>query len=104
VSAHIANALPDLDMDRGAEVKGFVTILGFRNASRLCWALLVLVTVILGVESFTARLWLPGVLVAALLGAAAYARLSSSRTAIFNAILAVVIVQVLVLLAVAALR
>lgn len=104
VSAHIANALPDVDMDRKAGVQGFVTSLGFDTASRLCWGLLALGTAILGVESFTTGIWLPVVLVVALVSAVAYARLSRSRTAIFNAILSVVIVQVLVLMAVAAFR
>jgi 4-hydroxybenzoate polyprenyltransferase len=102
VSAHLANALPDLEMDRRAEVKGFVTSIGFGHASRLCWGLLILGTAILGVESYATSLWFPVVLVLALVSAGVYAKVSNSRTAIFNAILCVVVVQVLVVLAVAA--
>jgi 4-hydroxybenzoate polyprenyltransferase len=99
VSAHVANALPDLEIDRQAEVKGFVTSLGKTWATWLCWILLTLGSVILAVESFAVSAWFPVALGIALVGAALYARLSRSRTAMFNSILALVVVQVLVLLA-----
>jgi len=99
VSAHIANALPDLEMDQRAGVKGFVTSLGQTRATRLCWILLIAGSLGLAMESFTESLWIPVGLVVALAGAALYARTSRSRTAMFHAILALVVVQVLVLLA-----
>jgi 4-hydroxybenzoate polyprenyltransferase len=99
VSAHIANALPDLEMDRQAEVNGFVTSVGPTGATWLCWILLALGSLLLAMESFTVSLWFPLVLGAALTVAALYAKASHSRTAMFNAILALVVVQVLVLLA-----
>jgi 4-hydroxybenzoate polyprenyltransferase len=99
VSAHVANALPDLEIDRQAEVKGFVTSLGQTRATRLCWILLTLGSVILAVESFAVSVWFPVALGISLAGAVIYARLSRSRTAMFNAILALVVVQVLVLVA-----
>lgn len=97
VSAHVANALPDLELDRQADVKGFVTSLGKTRATRLCWILLTLGSVILAVESFAVSAWFSVVLGIALAGAALYAKFSHSRTAMFNAILALVVVQVLVL-------
>ena len=99
VSAHVANALPDLELDRQAEVKGFVTSLGQTRATRLCWILLTVGSVILAVESYAVSAWFPVALGIALAGAALYAKASHSRTAMFNAILALVVVQVLVLLA-----
>jgi 4-hydroxybenzoate polyprenyltransferase len=104
VSAHVANALPDLDMDRQAEVKGFVTSLGRVGATRLCWILLAVGSLILAVESYTVSSWLPVALGVSLAAAALYARWSHSRTAMFNAILALVVVQVLALLAATALK
>jgi len=98
VSAHIANALPDLEIDRQAEVKGFVTNLGKTNASWLCWILLALGSLILAVESSSVSVWFPLAIGITLAGAALYARFSKERTAMFNAILALVVVQVLVLL------
>lgn len=104
VSAHVANALPDLEMDRQAEVHGFVTSLGRSRATWLCWVLLVVGCLIVAAESFTVSIWFSVALGIALAGAALYARLSHSRTAMFNAILALVVVQVLVLLASVAVR
>jgi 4-hydroxybenzoate polyprenyltransferase len=98
VSAHIANALPDLEMDRQSEVKGFVTSLGKTSAAWLCWILLAVGSAILAVESYPVSVWFPVTLGVALAGAALYVRLSNKRTAMFNAILALVVVQVLVLL------
>ncbi len=99
VSAHIANALPDLATDSQAGVKGFVTTLGQSRATWLCWILLVGASVILGAESYHSSAWFPAVLAGALVVAALYFRLSHRRTAMFSAILTLVVVQVLVLLA-----
>lgn len=104
VSAHVANALPDLEMDRQAEVKGFVTSIGHVGATWLCWILLALGSLILAVESYNVSSWLPVALGVAFVVAALYARWSHSRTATFNAILALVVVQVLALLVATALK
>ncbi|MFM8516224.1 MAG: UbiA family prenyltransferase [Actinomycetota bacterium] len=98
VSAHVANALPDMELDRQADVNGFVMSMGRTRATWLCWILLVAGSVILAVETFAASAWIPTGLGVALTSAALYARLSRSRTATFQAILALVVVQVVVLL------
>ncbi len=99
VSAHVANALPDLEMDRQAEVHGFVTSLGRTRATWLCWILLTAGSAILAAESYSVSEWFPVALALALVGAAIYTRFSKKRTATFTAILALVVTQVLVLLA-----
>lgn len=99
VSAHVANALPDLELDRQAEVEGFVTILGRAGATRLCWVLLVIGSVVLAIAGAQVSAGIPIALGVALAAAALYSRLSRSRSAIFHAILALVVVQVLVMLA-----
>jgi 4-hydroxybenzoate polyprenyltransferase len=98
VSAHIANALPDLEIDRQAEVKGFVTSVGKTAATWLCWILLALGSLILAWESSSVSVVFPVAIGVALAMAAMYARFSKKRTAMFNAILALVVVQVFVLL------
>jgi 4-hydroxybenzoate polyprenyltransferase len=98
VSAHLANSLPDIDADTRAGVRGFVISLGVVKATRLCWVLLVCGTSILALVSAQSSLWYPAVLVATILGAALYVRLSKSGTATFHAILVCVVVEVIVLL------
>lgn len=97
VSSHLANALPDLELDRQAEVKGFVIVAGRTSATWLCWILLVIGSVILAIEVSPVRGWIPIPLGVALAAAALYSRFSHRRTATFRAILALVVVQVLVL-------
>jgi 4-hydroxybenzoate polyprenyltransferase len=98
VSAHVANALPDLELDRQADVNGFVMSMGRTRATWLCWILLVAGSGIVAAETFAVSSWIPIVLGVALTSAALYARLSRSRTATFHAILVLVVVQVVVLL------
>lgn len=102
VSAHVANALPDIDTDTRAGVRGFVISLGVFNATRLCWVLLACGTSILAFQSAQSSLWFPVALVATICLAGVYARISKGRAATFNAILVCVVVQVVVLLASAA--
>jgi 4-hydroxybenzoate polyprenyltransferase len=98
VSAHIANALPDVETDRQAEVEGFVTSVGTTAATWLCWILLTVGSLILAMEISSVSTWFPLAIGITLVGAALYGRFSRDRTAMFNAILALVVVQVLVLL------
>ena len=97
--ASLHETLPDPEMDRQAEVNGFVTSLGRTRATWLCWILLAAGSAILAAESYSASAWFPVVIALALVSAAIYARFSKKRTAVFTAILALVVVQVLVLLA-----
>ncbi len=99
VSAHIANALPDLESDSDAGVRGFVVSLGRIQATRVCWVLLIFGTAVLALESAQSSLLFPLVLVATLGCAGVYARKSRTRAATFNAIMVSVVVEVVVLLA-----
>ena len=98
VSAHIANALPDIDSDEAAGVQGFVISLGLVRATRLCWSLLITGTAVLAVESAQSSFWFPAALVLIITGAGTYARFSRKRTATFNAIMVCVVIEVIVLL------
>lgn len=98
ISAHIANALADIDSDRVAGVKGVVFSLGVVNATRVCWLLLAAATGVLALESAKTHLLYPVALIVVLVGAGAFARFSKRRTAMFTAILFLVVVDVIVLL------
>jgi len=98
VSAHIANALPDLESDQAAGLQGFVIILGPKKATWICWVLLGAGALILAVVSSASSYWLPLILTGTLLCAGVYSWKSKRRAAMFSSILAVVIVEVVVLL------
>ena len=98
VSAHIANALPDIESDTEAGLQGFVISLGLKKATALCWGLLIAGTLILAIASFESSYWLPVILASTLLCAGLYSWKSPSRNAMFTSILFVVIVEVIVLL------
>ena len=98
VSAHVANALPDLDDDRAADVGGLVTRLGRRRAEFLCWALLAVGTAILASVTMSASPAASLVVVTAFAGALLISARSRSRGAAFQALLAVVAVDVVALL------
>jgi 4-hydroxybenzoate polyprenyltransferase len=98
VSAHVANALPDIESDTASGSGGFAISLGRVRATRLCWILLILGTLVLATESGKVSLWFPAVLVAAIAGAWTLAHFSRNRSAVFTAILACVFVELVVLL------
>jgi len=98
VSAHIANALPDIDSDIAAGMQGFVISLGPKRALILCWGLLITGTLILAIVSAKSSFWLPIILVSTLVCARIYSWKSKRQHAVFSAILVVVIVEVVVLL------
>ena len=98
VSAHIANALPDIESDQAAGLQGFVISLGPKKAAALCWGLLITGTLILAVVSSESSNWLPIILASTLAGAGLYAWKSKSQQAMFSSIIVVVIVEVVVLL------
>ena len=98
-SAHLANALPDLEMDKEVGLSGFVVQLGRVNAVRVCWSLLVIGSVVLVVGNPEAGIWLPILLGFTLIAGGGYARLPRHRRAIFHVIILSVIVEVVILLA-----
>ena len=102
VSAHLANALPDVETDRGGGLGGTAVVLGVRRTAVLCWVLLAVASVILAAEAVTGRWWLAVVVAAGYVGAAVYARLSSSRASTFHALMGAVAVDVVVLVVVGA--
>ncbi len=98
VSAHIANALPDVESDKAAGLQGFVISLGSKKATTLCWGLLITGTLILAIVSSESSYWLPIILGITLASAGTYSWKSKSRQAIFSSILLVVILEIIVLL------
>ncbi len=99
VSAHLANALRDLDADRAAGIDGLVVRLGARTSTTLCWVLLGLGTAILAVvavrESYGG--WVAPVLVGGFVAAVVYGTASRARGAMFTALLLVAALDVLAL-------
>lgn len=99
VSAHLANALRDLEPDRRAGIDGLAVRLGARRTTALCWALLGAGTAILaavcGRQPYGAAL--VTVLVVGYLAALVYATSSRRPAAMFHALLVVAVVDVVVL-------
>lgn len=98
VSAHVANALPDLDDDQAAGVDGLVIRLGRRQALALCWTLLAVGTAVLASVTLVASPGAAVVAVLAYVGAAVFSARSRARNAAFLALMAVVGVDVVALL------
>jgi 4-hydroxybenzoate polyprenyltransferase len=96
-SAHLANALPDLESDRETGLGGLAVRLGRRRSTLLCWGLLALGTGILVAVTWASSPWTSVVLVG---GFAAALVLGSVRPAqMFPALLAVVVLDVVALIA-----
>ena len=102
VSAHLANALPDIDTDRAGGFGGTAVHLGARRTSVLCWALLAIATATLFAEAVTGRWWWGVVVVCGFIGGAGYARFATSRSATFHALMGAVAVDAVVLVVVGA--
>ena len=103
VSAHLANALPDVESDRAAGVGGLVVRWGSRRSVVLCWLLLAVGTGILGLVAAEQSWWLAGLVAAAYAVALILGSRSDHRTGMFYAIVAMVAVDVAVLVVVTAL-
>jgi 4-hydroxybenzoate polyprenyltransferase len=101
VSAHIANALPDVESDRAAGLGGAVVHWGVRTSSRLAWGLLALGTVILAVVAAPRSLLLLVWVVAGFALARVYVARSSSPDALFHGLLVAVAVDLVALVAAA---
>lgn len=103
VSAHLANALPDLETDRAAGLDGVAVRLGARATAWICWLLLAAGSAILAVVVWQS---LPAlaVVVAAAYGVAVLVAASRRQpTATFRALIAVVLIDVCVLIVASAL-
>lgn len=99
VSAHLANALPDLDTDRSAGVDGLAIRLGARWSTLLCWLLLGVATGTLVVVATTSSAgpWTAAILVIGFVAAVAFGTISRRRSAMFLALLGVALLDVAVL-------
>lgn len=96
-SAHLANALPDLESDRETGLGGLAVRLGRRRSTLLCWSLLALGTGILVAVTWPSS---PATSVVLLAGFAGALLLGSLRpTAMFLALLGVVVLDVVALIA-----
>ncbi len=102
VSAHLANALPDVESDRAAGVGGLVVRLGARRSTLLCWLLLALGTGILAFVTAAESLALALLVVAAFAAAVLVGSRSRRRAGMFHALIAMVVLDVVVLVAVTA--
>jgi 4-hydroxybenzoate polyprenyltransferase len=100
VSAHLANALPDLETDRSTGVGGLVVRLGAVASARLCWTLLAIGTGLLVVVALAAGSppFTPAILVAAYTGGLLYGTRSSRRSSMFHALLGVVVLDVVAIM------
>jgi len=92
VSAHLAQAYSDVDSDREAGVGGVVVWLGARRALLVTWTLLAIGSFIVVVVA-----WPLGVLIVPVFAVAVVAAARSrSRTAVFSAVLIVVLANLVV--------
>ena len=102
VSAHLANALPDIASDRAAGLGGCAVHLGARRTTVLCWWLLILASALLAAVAITGRWWLAVLVVGGMVAAALHARYSPSRAATFHGLMGAVAVDAVVLVLVGA--
>lgn len=98
VAAHLANALPDIDLDREAGVGGAAVSLGTTWSARLAWLLLAVGSAVLVAVVVRESPWLAVGVVAGYAVAWAFAHLARSRAAMFRGLLAAVALDLVVLL------
>ncbi len=94
ISAHLANALPDLESDRAAGLGGLAVRLGAQRATRLCWLLLAIGTGVIALSTLAASPLIAVALVILFAGAALLGARRPDRSATFNALLALVAIDV----------
>jgi 4-hydroxybenzoate polyprenyltransferase len=104
VSAHLANAIPDVESDAAAGVRGIVIQLGARRSIILCWLLLALGSGILVAVSLAANPWLALLICVAFIFAVVFGSRSQHRKAMFYSLIAVVVVDVAALVIVTAIN
>lgn len=101
VSAHLANALPDLESDRAVGLDGAVIRLGARRSTVLGWLLLGVGSAVLAMVASRTSWPLAAAVALGYVMALAYAVLATSRAAMFHGLIAAVLVDVVVLVVVA---
>lgn len=100
VSAHLANALPDLELDEAAGRGGSAVRLGRRRSILACWVLLATGTAILGLVAASSHWWITAGLAVAYAAAVIFGTRMTGRSAMFGALIAAVIVDVVALIAI----
>jgi 4-hydroxybenzoate polyprenyltransferase len=100
VSAHLANALPDLELDVAAGRGGSAVRLGRRRSVLVCWTLLAAGTAILAVVAASSHWWISGGLIGGFLAAVAFGTRSPMRSGMFVGIMLAVVVDVVAVVAV----
>lgn len=99
VSAHVANALPDIESDSAAGMDGLAVRLGERAGLILCWTLLAIGSAIIVIATAQERVGVAVIVPIAYAGAVVVGTLARRRSAAFHAVLAVVAVDVIALIA-----
>lgn len=99
VSAHVANALPDIESDSVAGMGGLAVRLGERAGLILCWALLAVGSAILVIVTLQGRVVVAMIVALAYVIGVIVGTLPRRRSAAFHAVLAVVAVDVIALIA-----
>jgi 4-hydroxybenzoate polyprenyltransferase len=97
VSAHLANALPDLERDGAAGVGGAAVRLGRRRSTALVWVLLGAATAVLAAQAASRSVALAAVVVVAFVVALGTGLLGRGGDVMFRAVVAAVAVDALVL-------
>lgn len=97
VSAHLANALPDVALDAEEGLGGAAVRLGVQRAATLCWLLLAGASILLATQALGTKWWLALIVLCALVGAGLYARFATSRSALFHALMGAVAVDAVAL-------
>ena len=101
VSAHLANALKDVESDRAAGIDGLVVRLGPRASALLCWLLLGIATAALVAVTLTSQpvAWPAALLIVGFATAVVIATRSRRSSAMFSALMAVALLDVVTLTA-----
>lgn len=94
VSAHLANALPDLETDRAAGLGGLAVHLGTQRATRLCWVLLALGTGVIALATLGQTPLVAAVLAVVFVGALLLGSRRGAGATTFNGLLAIVAIDV----------
>lgn len=94
VSAHLANALPDLVTDREAGLGGLTVRLGAHRATGLCWLLLAVGTSVIALATLRQSPLVAIALTLVFLGAALLGRRRARGSTSFNGLLAIVAIDV----------